>query len=244
MSISPVIKEQIVMAREKTIEREVGSYISTLLRNYFGKGPTSVYVTVGGPFIVIHLRGFLAPTEKILLKQNEARRVLETRDILMNDLRAEIRMELLKIGKFLVNEIYADWNLEEQTGLILAVCEQNSENPPLDWPMEITDPSFQKAIEEFTKKAQKVPELIEIFELNERTILIKRSGIFIHIEIELIRAGFFEELKLVKRPLERKMLEQLNLQPILGRSIREVFLDWNFEDDKGFIILILQPEKQ
>lgn len=89
------------------------------------------------------------------------------------------------------------------------------------------------------EKVQKVPDSFEIYSLNDRTVLIERSGIFIHIEIELIRAGFFEELKLVKRPLERKMLEQLEL----GQNIREVFLDWNFDEDKGYIILILQPEK-
>lgn len=231
------------MAREKIVEREVGSYISTLLRDYFGKGPSSVYVTVADPYIVIHLRGFLAPTEKILLKQNETRRILETRDILMNDLRADISLELLKIGEFQLNEIYADWNLEEQTGLILCIFERPSEVPAKDFPKEIKDQKFLKAVEGVFEKVQKVPDSFEIFLVNDRAILIKRSGIFIHIETELIRAGFFEELKLVKRPLERKMLEQLNLQPVLGRNIREVFLDWSFEEDKGFIVLILQPEK-
>ncbi|KOF12070.1 hypothetical protein AC739_00725 [Planococcus glaciei] len=227
------------MAREKMIEKEVGSYISTLLREYFGKGPSSVYVTVADPYIVIHLRGFLAPTEKILLKQNETRRILETRDILMNDLRAEITLELFKIGNFQVTEIYADWNLEEQTGLILGIFERPAGIALKDCPKEIKNQKFLKAVEEVFEKVQKVPDSFEIYSLNDRTVLIERSGIFIHIEIELIRAGFFEELKLVKRPLERKMLEQLEL----GQNIREVFLDWNFDEDKGYIILILQPEK-
>ncbi|MBZ5200056.1 DUF2294 family protein [Planomicrobium chinense] len=227
------------MAREKMIEKEVGSYISTLLREYFGKGPSSVYVTIADPYIVIHLRGFLAPTEKILLKQNETRRILETRDILMNELRGEISIELYKIGDFQVNEIYADWNLEEKTGLILGIFDRPTGNPVKGLTKEIKNQKFLRAVKEVFEKVQKVPDNFEIYSLNDRTILIERSGIFIHIEIELIRAGFFEELKLVKRPLERKMLEQLEL----GQNIREVFLDWNFDEDKGYIILILQPEK-
>lgn len=227
------------MAREKMIEKEVGSYISTLLREYFGKGPSSVYVTIADPYIVIHLRGFLAPTEKILLKQNEKRRILETRDILMNELRGEISIELYKIGDFQVNEIYADWNLEEKTGLILGIFDRPTGNQVKGLTKEIKNQKFLRAVKEVFEKVQKVPDNFEIYSLNDRTILIERSGIFIHIEIELIRAGFFEELKLVKRPLERKMLEQLEL----GQNIREVFLDWNFDEDKGYIILILQPEK-
>src|SRR5690606_34465422 len=55
------LKGEQIMPNEKTIHTEVGSYISTLLRDHFGKGPTSVFVTVKPPFITIHLRGFLAP---------------------------------------------------------------------------------------------------------------------------------------------------------------------------------------
>nr|WP_316047022.1 hypothetical protein [Planococcus glaciei] len=138
-----------------------------------------------------------------------------------------------------MTEIYADWNLEEQTGLILGIFERPSGIALKDCPKEIKNQKFLKAVEEVFEKVQKVPDSFEIYSLNDRTVLIERSGIFIHIEIELIRAGFFEELKLVKRPLERKMLEQLEL----GQNIREVFLDWNFDEDKGVIILILQPEK-
>ena len=228
------------MSNEKKLHNEVGSYISTLLRDHFGKGPTSVFVTVKPPFISIHLRGFLAPTEKILLKQQEHQRVLETRDLLMNQLAADIKLDLWKIGKFEIEDVYADWNLDDQTGMLLAVMADRSSSEDIDWDSGINVESIREEVEEASRKAQKIPESTDLYWLNNRMLLIERSGIFVEIEKELIRGGFIEELKLVKRPLERKLLLQTRIEAILKQPILEVFLDWNFITDKGYIILLLK----
>lgn len=231
------------MSNEKTMHTEVGSYISTLLRDHFGKGPTSVFVTVKPPFISIHLRGFLAPTERILLKQQEHRRVLETRDLLMNQLAADIKLDLWKIGKMEVEEVYADWNLDDQTGMILAVMADKAGAEKIAWDSAIEIESIREEVNEASRKAQKAPESTELYWLNNRTLLIERSGIFVEIEKELIRGGFVEELKLVKRPLERRLLLQTRIEAILKQPILEVFLDWNFITDKGYIVLLLGNTK-
>ena len=231
------------MSKEKTMHTEVGSYISTLLRDHFGKGPTSVFVTVKPPFISIHLRGFLAPTERILLKQQEHRRVLETRDLLMNQLAADIKLDLWKIGELEVEEVYADWNLDDQTGMILAVMADKSGAEEITWDSAIQIESIREEVNEASRKAQKTPESTELYWLNNRTLLIERSGIFVEIEKELIHGGFVEELKLVKRPLERRLLLQTRIEAILKQPILEVFLDWNFISDKGYIVLLLENAK-
>lgn len=232
------------MAKERVIEKEVGSYISTLLRDYFGKGPSSVYVTANPSYITIQLRGFLAPTEKFLLRQQETRRILETRDLLMNDLKEQIIQELMGIGHLAVDNMYTDWNLEEQTGLILGVLHGGTDAEEKGWLKPVENAAFSKTINEFSQKAQKIPEKVEAFWLNNRTLLVKRSGIFIHIEKELINAGFDDELKLVKRPMERKMLLEIDWKAIMGRSVQEVFMDWNIHEDHGYIVLILEPEEK
>ena len=45
------------MQNSKTIQSEIGGYVSTLIREHFGKGPTSVFVIVKPPFVVVHVRG-------------------------------------------------------------------------------------------------------------------------------------------------------------------------------------------
>ncbi|WP_256204182.1 DUF2294 domain-containing protein [Planococcus faecalis] len=146
------------MPTEKTIHTEVGSYISTLLRNHFGKGPTSVFVTVKPPFITIHLRGFLSPPEKILLNQQEHRRVLETRDLLMNQLAVDIKVDLWQIGALDIEDVYADWNLDDQTGMILAVMTDKSPAADFEWDSAVQVESVLEEVEEASRKAQKTPE--------------------------------------------------------------------------------------
>ncbi|EGA88871.1 hypothetical protein GPDM_13496 [Planococcus donghaensis MPA1U2] len=231
------------MPNEKEIHTEVGSYISTLLRNHFGKGPTSVFVTVKPPFITIHLRGFLSSPEKILLKQQEHRRVLETRDLLMNQLVVDIKLDLWKIGELDIEDVYADWNLDDQSGMILAVMTDKSPANKFEWDSAVPVESVLEEVEEASRKAQKIPEKTDLYWLNSRTLLIERTGIFVEIEKELIRGGFTEELKLVKRPLERRLLLQTRIEAILKQPILEVFLDWNFTTDKGYILLLLEPTK-
>ena len=96
------------MAKEKTVQAEIGGYISTMLSTHFGKGPTSFYVTISQPFITIHLRGFMTPMERALVKQKEWTWVLETRDILMNSLKVEIIQGLKRVHHLEIKELYAD----------------------------------------------------------------------------------------------------------------------------------------
>lgn len=229
------------MPQEKTTHSEISSYVSSLLRSNFGKGPTSVYVSIKRPFIAIHFRGFLAPMEAILIKQKEFQRVLQTRDLLMNNLRSEIILELWKIAGLEVKEIYADWDLENKSGMIIVVLNEEATDETAEWPADIDQQAFMEAIDEGSLKAEKVPGKTETFWLNDRTILVKRSEILVRIEKELIKNGFVEELKLAKRPLERKVMSEVPIEAILNRSVMEMFVDWNFDDDISYSVFLLSP---
>lgn len=231
------------MENTKSLQAQVGGYMSKLFRDHFGKGPTSVYVLIEQPFITIHLRGFLAPTEQILMKQNETRRVLETRDLLMDDLKADIKLEFWKLAEFDVQEIYADWDLEKKTGMIIAILDDQKDAPLFSWPEQVDKKSVYEEINKASEKAQKKPDHIAVYWLNKRTILIERAGIFVQIEKELIKGGFTEELKLVKRPLEYQLVYQSKLDALLQSPVQEVFVDWNFDEDKGYMALVLEETR-
>jgi uncharacterized protein YbcI len=230
------------MAKEKTLQSEIGGYLSTLLRTHFGKGPTSIYVTIAGLFITVHFRGFLSPMEKILVKQHEEKRVLGTRDLMMNDIKSEIVLDFIKKFGISIKEFYADWNLENETGMFIGVVEEKANGEVLDWPESVDEKEFRDRIIEASYKAEKVPGSTEVYWLSDRTILIRRSEILVQIEKELIKNGFLEELKLAKRPLEHKVLEEVQLETVLKRAISEAFLDWHFDKDLGYIVLLLEPE--
>lgn len=232
------------MAVEKTVQSTIGGYISTLLRDHFGKGPTSVYVTIRKPFIIIHFRGFVAPMEAVLLKQNQWKRVLETRDLLINELKDDIKKNLRRIAKMDIHEFHADWNLEQETGLLIGVVNEKVQENDFEWPEEVDRQAFEQKIETASERAEKTPSSIQSYWLNERTILVKRIDILVGIENALIAEGYTEILKLAKRPLERRLILESHPEKVLGRNITEVFLDWNFQDDIGYIVLLLEPMKK
>lgn len=231
------------MKKEKTTEAEVSGYISGLFRTHFGKGPASVFVAIREPFIIIHLREFLAPTEKVLMSQKESVRVQEIRDLLMRDLKEQIKLDLLKSAELEIKEIHEDWNLENKTGLLILVLNGEAEEKAQEWPKDIDKKAFYQEVTDASKKAQKEPDKTEVFWLNERTVLIRREGILIEIEKELIRNNFTEQLKLAKRPLEAKLIYNSSLEQLLNRKITEAFTDWDFKDDIGYMVLLIEAKK-
>ncbi|SDM71727.1 DUF2294 domain-containing protein [Sediminibacillus halophilus] len=228
---------------KKSIEAEIASYTGKLFRDNFGKGPSSIYVSCVRPFITIHLRDFLAPMEKVLVKQNNNLKVQETRDLLMQELLPDIKATVRTTAKVEIRNIYYDWSLENKTGIILAeMAESDTENDN-DY---LSYPSREQVHEEivrFSEKAQKAPRNLHSLMLNPRTLVIVREGILVRIEKELIAAGFEEQLKLSKRRLEKSLLNTDLLESLLGVQIEDIFADWDFSLDKGYIIIIMKPEK-
>lgn len=232
------------MIYDQTTATKVGSYIASLLRGHFGKGPTSVHAIIKPPFVMIHLRGFLAPTEQILLQQNETKRILEIRDLLMDELQPKIKLDLWKLVELDILDVYADWNLENKTGMVLAILDEDIAEETLAWPGGISREKVKKEINKASEYAEKLPAETAVYWLNDRTILIVRENILIEVEKELIRNGFVEPLKIAKRPLEYKAIGAVKLEAALDRVIDEIFVDWDFEGDTGYMVLLLESQDE
>lgn len=230
------------MANKNTSRTEVDEYISALLETHFGESPAKVNITIEKSFIVIHLQGFLLPSEKILMRRNETKRLLETRMLIMNGLKAEVIDVLKKTTGIEVAEFYADWNLEKETGLFLAVAEKIQAPDTADWPDEIDKAALEKKVINASKETEKEPDAIETYWLGNNLILIERRGIVVEIERQLIKNGIIEELRLAKRPLEHDIMESTKLEPILKQPVSELFVDWDFENEKAYMVLVLESK--
>ncbi|MBM7553814.1 Na-translocating system protein MpsC family protein [Thalassobacillus pellis] len=227
----------------KSLQAEIASYTGKLLRDNFGKGPSSVYVSIEEPYITIYLREFLAPMERVLIGQKNDMKVEETRDLLMDELLPEIKATLRMMTNKEVNELFYDWSLSNRSGVLLGVM-----NGPRDenGPVKLADyPDKDKIHEEIirvSEQAEKAPAAVDSFMLNDRTLMIVRRGILVRIEKELIRSGFGETLKLTKRKLEKSLLSKSYCENILDTEVIDVFVDWDFKEDISYIILILKPK--
>ncbi|MYL58061.1 DUF2294 family protein [Virgibacillus halodenitrificans] len=221
----------------------IASSVGKLLRDNFGKGPGSIYVSISKGFVTMYLQNFLAPMERILLNQKNNLKIQETRDLLMKELIPEIKWILTSELQTNVKSILYDWELERKSGIIFAELESSEsevEEEDLDYPAK---EKLHEEVRRFTEKAQKTPKHLVSYKLNERTIISKREQILVLIEKELIKSGFSEQLRLSKRKLEKSLINIDYIESVLKQEIQDVFVDWDFAEDAGYVVFILKTTK-
>jgi len=228
------------MASDQAKNEEIAQFISRGMKEQFDATLSSVAVMIKKPFLVIHLNGFLLPTEEFLLQHGKVKELMETRDLLLNGWKPEIRKALETTIGEPIEEIYMDWNLENRTGLLMAVMQDQREQEIDEFPDNKAKKALRERVDAISQKTEKIPEWTEFYWLDDRTIMVERRGIMVDIEKELIKNGSTEELRLAKRPLEHRLMDDLNTEAILNKQVKELFVDWNFEDDKAYMVLILE----
>jgi uncharacterized protein YbcI len=222
------------------LEKEISGYIGKLLRENFGRGPGNVFCTISSPFVSIYITNFLSPMENTLLTNQQSVYVQKTRDLMMETLEEEIKSYIELNTKDKIKEFYYDWNLDEKSGMFLFIFEEEQ-------PYQIEEYDNKQLVEqetiELSMKIQKAPEETHSKLLNERTLIIARHGILISLEKEFIQLGFQETLKIAKRKLEKKVINQhqASYERYLNAKISDYFVDWNFDKDKSYTLFILKP---
>lgn len=223
---------------------ELSSYISKTLRDSFGKGPESVHVSLGKTFIIVYIRNFLTPTEKVLLNQKQDENVQQTRDLVMHTLIPEIKAYIKIVTGMEIREFYYDWGLHNKSAMFTGIC---SDSTGIDVPINEEFTGKAELLDEINKlssESEKKPEEIYACQINHRSIMVIRNGILVRIEKQLIRQGMQEQLKLAKRTLEKGLLHNNNhFEGILKTQIIDIFVDWDFDLDKSVIVLVTNPSK-
>lgn len=226
--------------QSKQLQMELSSYIGRALREAFGKGPESVYVSVNQAFVTVYLRNFISPTENVLLEQKQKQLFQSTRDILMETLISEFKAYMKILTGLDIKEFYYDWGLHNKSGMFVCI---DSDPTKDENNMEYNGKnSIHEEVRVLSIQAEKEPEEIDSYLLNNRTLVVIRKGILVPIEKELIRTGHSEILKHAKRNLEKRLLHNKgNFEGILQTKVTDIFVDWDFQLDKSAIVLILSP---
>ncbi|MFD1067969.1 Na-translocating system protein MpsC family protein [Oceanobacillus locisalsi] len=228
---------------EKTVESGISSAIGKLFRDNFGKGPEAIFVSIAKPYVTIYLRNFLAPMEKVLLKQENELKFQETRDLLMKELTPEIQSIISSQLGVKVDKIYYDWSVENRSGILFTELDSNQDETTEDYLHYAAKDQVHEEIQRFTQKAQKSPQQLTSYMLNSRTLISRREDILVLIEQELIQSGFENQLRLSKRKLEKSLIDKKFLESVLHQEIQDLFVDWDFINDTGFVIFILKEKK-
>ncbi|MHA7965151.1 Na-translocating system protein MpsC family protein [Paenibacillus sp. CAU 1782] len=228
---------------ENYFQNEIASHLGKMLRDAFGKGPQSIYVSVDRPFIVVYLRNFLTPTEKILLNQGQTRAIQQTRDLVMSSLIPEIKAYLLPLTGMNDLEFYYDWELHNHSGILVGrQLEESATSETAQDKFEGRE-GLQREILRMSQRIQKKPDHMYSRIINKRTLVVVRSGIMIDLSKELFRLGDEDRLRQAVNHLEKKHLrDNRNIEQLLNTKITDVFVDWNMERDKSVIVFILNPK--
>jgi len=222
-------------------DMKIRHYTENFLVEHFGENADQIRVIYAPPFLVIHLNGFLLPSERIFVEQGQIDKVLETRDILIQSVKLTLLEEIQQYTDNKLLDLYADWNLHQQTGLLIITMETGASDCPL--PPTVNEEALYEIVLMNSMRSQRKPDEINFYWLSDQVLLIERIGILVDIEKQLLKNGLNEELRLAKLPMERRILSLFNLESHLNRQVVDLFVDWDFSQDRSYMVFILAEER-
>ncbi|MNI71655.1 hypothetical protein D3C73_1275380 [compost metagenome] len=86
-----------------------------------------------------------------------------------------------------------------------------------------------------SSKVQKLPNLTSSWWINPRMLIIRREGILIPLEKELLELGYENTLRTTKRKMEKRYLEMTTVASLLGKELSDIYVDWDFNKDTSVI---------
>lgn len=217
----------------------LSSYTSKLLRNKFGRGPESCYAVAKDKFLLFYIKGFTSPIEEILLNQGQSANVDHARNVIMQVVMEELKGIIQSTLEIEVVNSYHDWNFPNNTGIIIV-----ENNTPIGFSEQLVNLKMKKEIEaevaKVSEKVQKVPNIINTYEISSKIFIVERIGILIEIEKALIQRGYSEELKITKDELEKSYFHHNTvLRAAFNGEIEDIFIDWDFKHDKSIMCFII-----
>ncbi|WP_078556294.1 Na-translocating system protein MpsC family protein [Alkalihalobacterium alkalicellulosilyticum] len=218
----------------------INTLINKMIRKNFGRGPKKCQTTISTEYVVTYIDGFVSPMEEMLLLQGQKNQVEKARTAVMNHILEELKGAIKVALDRDVEECYQDWNFPNDTGCIILVLNEEVDREKM-YQQKINNPLLEREIARISELVQKVPEEIHIISLTPSICLVERSGILIPIEKALLEKGFDEELRVTKDELEKSYFHRFGkFDEIFNKKVKDIFIDWDFKEDKAFMAFILQ----
>jgi len=221
------------------ILNSISSFTSKILRKNFGRGPQLCQSTLSDRYLVVYIRGFISPMEEVLIQQGYRNQVDKARTVIINhaieELKGVVEISLNRD----VFDHYHDWNLPNNTGIMMFVLDARvgSECIPEE---HVNLKLLESEVARISLLVEKVPDQIKIYPLSKSLYVIERRGILVPIEKSLIQKGYADELKVTKDELEKSHFHRNGkFDEIFKASVKDIFIDWNFKEDKSYMAFIL-----
>ncbi|WP_078543304.1 Na-translocating system protein MpsC family protein [Litchfieldia alkalitelluris] len=229
------MKERTTMDQNQL--NSMSSLMSKLLRKNFGRGPQSCQSILNQRFFVMYIQGVISPMEEILIKQGQRKQVERARNVIINQVLEELKGALRIFVDKDIEHHYHDWNFSKNTGMVIFVF--NNEMEDSDNSLDVN--KLEREVARISEMVEKVPNKIHVYSLSPQVCLIERIGILTLIEQALVSKGYQEELRISKDELEKVYFSQHgSFDELFKKKVIDLFIDWNFDEDKSLMAFVLE----
>ncbi|PGT82268.1 MULTISPECIES: Na-translocating system protein MpsC family protein [Bacillaceae] len=218
----------------------LSSTLSKLLKQRFGKGPETCYVTLHSNRLVIFIKKYITPAEAVLLKNNNVSLLQKFRSAVMEEVFTEFGKEAHDCLGISFDSYYDDWNFKRNTGIMILENSGSKEWLETTVPPTIRENLFNGIIS-VSEEIYKVPSRVEIIRMNQNMYAVECREPLIQIEKVLYRKGHIELLQERSNDIKNSFIKQKEVfESIFTTVVEDIFMIWDYKNDRSYIFFYLQ----
>ncbi|WP_322923763.1 Na-translocating system protein MpsC family protein [Paenibacillus campi] len=215
--------------------------IGLLGQSQFGKSPESVTIRANEHSVVIFLNELIDPDDE-RLPDDPDERYTHVYILLDQFVFPAIRRKIESAAGQKIIHHFIDWKEEVNCACIAIMFELAPDRKKED--LYTGKAELHIRVSQITEDVQKSPAEIESYWIDSTTLVVIRKGLLISLEKRIIKKGFNNALRVSKRELELdRFIHDLPVRAILGKTLEQAFLDWDFANDISLMVLTFPADK-
>ena len=188
------------------------------------------------------MRNFITQAEEVLLENNELNLANKFRSTVINAVIKEFLPEVTKVFGGSINHFYHDWNYHSNTGIVLL------ENVPTNDEVKV-DAVFENTlfhlIEVVGTQYHKRPASLKIVKFTQNICVIESKEVLLQLESLVYEQGNLDLLLHQAREIKSGYLKNKNLfEDLFTRIIEDIFIVWDYENNRNYLIFVFYKEYQ
>ncbi|MBY0121761.1 Na-translocating system protein MpsC family protein [Bacillus sp. S/N-304-OC-R1] len=220
---------------------QLSSTLSKMLKQRFGKGPESCFVTLHTGKLIVYIRNFITPAEEVLITTEEMNLAYDFRTLLMNHIAKElITHDAFKVLDFNYVSFHQDWDYETNTAILL--FEEESLSTDLD--VKNKPYYYEKMAQQIkyiSAELHKAPQAMELMKISPNLLAVRCSGVMLEIEKVLNKKGHQDLLQERSWEIKKSFQDKKDsFTNIIGKEVECIYILWDYIKDRNFIFFYLQ----
>jgi uncharacterized protein YbcI len=220
----------------------LSSTFSKLVKRRFGKGPETCFTMSNGNRLYIYMRNFITPAEEVLLENNELNLAHHFRSTVINSVIKEFIPDVTKVFGGKIDHFYYDWNYHSNTGIVLLENVPSPDDVKVDAVFENT---LFNLIEVVGTRYHKGPASLKIVKFTQNICAIETKEVLLQLESLVYEQGKLDLLLHQAREIKSGYLKNKKVfEDLFNRIIEDIFIVWDYENNRNFFIFVFYKEYQ